>query len=117
MTRVFTVDDLLRMRMDRDGIMFGHPEPIFDNTQKLEDTGTRYQHYRDLVELWESGLAVLKRYINQYDKEGLLRIAKLEHAIEMTNRQIETMANFGGKRSSLMFEIDNIPYKNFLTPN
>lgn len=85
--------------------MYGEPEMHFSSG--LDDHGTRYTFYRDLVDMWEDAVRIINGSI-QTD-ENKRRIIRLQTAIELVNNQIEVMSNYGGKKHSLAFQIDSIP--------
>lgn len=54
---------------------------------------TRYQHYRELLDLWEDGLEIIRgfRYHSNTDKE---RMVKMEAAITLLRTQVDMVAGF-----------------------
>lgn len=77
-------------------------------TMSLDDRGTRYQHYRELIDLWETGAEIIRKYGIAESSETKERLRKLDAAVFLVNTQIEKMSCYGGKRLSLAMEIDSI---------
>jgi hypothetical protein len=79
----------------------------------LMETGTRYLHYTELLDLWSDGIEILKNAIKKFDstadKENLV---KLTNARDMIQRRIDVLSDTdAGTRlyGSLAKEIDAIP--------
>lgn len=60
---------------------------------KLTDVGTRYTHYRDLLELWECGLVVLKESC-RLDADSKEKTAQLKAGVELLRKQIDIGSGF-----------------------
>ena len=76
-----------------------------DTKLALFEQGTRYQHYRDLLELWQSGLEVLNRYTFSSD---VIRKQQLEAGIFLLQKQLDVACGYEGKAWELREEIDSI---------
>jgi hypothetical protein len=79
---------------------------------KPTDAGTRYNHYRELLDLWDDGVVVLKRYPSKSQSEAE-KLAQLEAATSLLRKQIDIMTGYDGSLySSALFslkrQIDNI---------
>ena len=75
---------------------------------KLTDVGTRFRHWSDLLEAWESGLEITKRHSTQtdHDKE---RVTQLETGIELLRKQIEVCGRFDAMRWKYFDQVGVIP--------
>jgi len=74
----------------------------------LKDVGTRYEHYSQLLSLWESGLEILKKY--RLVTEGEFRqLNQLETGIELLRKQIDVLAEFNESILTIKMEINSIP--------
>lgn len=60
---------------------------------KLEDIGTRYIHYVQLLDLWEFGLDIMKKYTYKSSLDEK-RVADLEVGINLLRKQIEVMGDY-----------------------
>ena len=81
--------------------------------KKLTDTGTRYQHYRDLVGTFEDGIIAIQRQQYMRPSDPLL-LAKLEAAMELTQRIIDSMSDakdLNLEVKELIKEIPSDPHK------
>lgn len=72
----------------------------------LDDVGTRYRHLTDLLELWQLGLDVINKYNFGIDRENK---RKLEHAIDLLKRHLDTKAGYDTKAINLLPTIEAIP--------
>lgn len=63
------------------------------STFKLTDVGTRYLHYVQLIDLFETGLGILKKltYTSTLDIE---RAKELEIAIKLLKKQLDVMGDY-----------------------
>jgi len=82
-------------------------DPNYDG-HTLDDEGTRYQHYHELLDRWEEGLEIMNKYsyVNEVDKK---KKEKLEAAVELLRTQIEVLANYGNNEIYALTEIDKLP--------
>ena len=64
----------------------------------LQDTGTRFDHYMELKEVFMLGIEVIKGmrpgFASDIDKTTKV---KLEHAVEVINKRIEYLSDYGDK--------------------
>jgi hypothetical protein len=60
---------------------------------KPDEIGTRYNHYHDLLELWETGIEVVKgyKYPSKTDKE---RLTQLEAGVFLLRKQIDILCRY-----------------------
>lgn len=87
------------------GFEFNYNEPI--NRMGLMDVGTRYQHLRELVDLWELGIEIMDKYNYRSDVDKIKRL-KLENAIEMMKHELDRMAGVTTGLWELRPELDKI---------
>lgn len=79
----------------------------------LKDTGTRWQHYVELLELWEQALAILEGYHYKTD-DDTDRIVRLREGISLLRKQIDVMSGYHAGQYAdavypLKLQIDRIP--------
>lgn len=76
----------------------------------LNETGTRYQHYAELAELFRTGVDILdtmsQNLINDTDRK---KRVKLVGAIELIEARMGLLADYDKKTFSLRRTIDLIP--------
>lgn len=58
----------------------------------LDDTGTRYVHYTELLELWESGIEIMQRR-SRFSETDKWKYAELLAAISMLRQQIDILSD------------------------
>ena len=71
---------------------------------KLTDVGTRYLHYRQLLDLWEFGLDILVKYDSSLSE---MRRTELEAGIKLLRKQIDVMGDYDPWENKGI--IDSIP--------
>jgi hypothetical protein len=82
----------------------------------LDDTGTRYTHYRELLDLWENSLEILKYNQIYYSLSSAIEIKKqLENAVFVLTKQLEIISDYNVNISKIANEVDKINTKNLLT--
>jgi hypothetical protein len=74
----------------------------------LEDTGTRYTHYQELLELFRNGKEVIKNKSVLITDDWKM-YWKLDYAIELIERQLDILSRFDLKRLELRREVNAIP--------
>lgn len=64
--------------------------------RKMTDTGTRYEHYRELLSEWETGLDILKERIPKgiNVNEHVEKAVMLAFAIDVLQKNIDVMCGF-----------------------
>lgn len=79
------------------------------NEMTLDDSGSRYKHYTELLDLWEDGLFMLKTSSKYYDAEvHTKRISELENAIALLRKQLNNLSNFPTDVYKLRPVIDDV---------
>jgi hypothetical protein len=80
----------------------------------LADTGTRYQFYNELLNMWADGLEAVNKAYDYYNNEkDLLRKKALTAAIALLEAERDRVAEWDTKRFALAREIDKIPRTNW----
>lgn len=87
----------------------------------LRATGTRFEHYMELKEVFMEGVEILERrdpkYLSDDEKE---KLGKMRNAAELIGKRLEILANFEDKTSwdsELRRELNAItPKKQYLLP-
>lgn len=87
-------------------------EPMSEPTWKtldLQETGTRFEHYRELLDFWEDGLTVLSRinpkYLGQSEEA---KITQLNTATSLLRTRIDQLSKFDTEKFKLGKVIDEI---------
>jgi hypothetical protein len=83
---------------------------------KLDDTGTRFKHYSELLDLWDSGLAILKEQKEQFaNHNGVYfstakeeELKSLEAASKMLAKQMEILAEYDQNTWKLRQIVDGL---------
>lgn len=60
---------------------------------ELDDVGTRYKLYTELLDLWELGISILEdrfEFLGERDKE---KLTILKHARDLLQKQVDIMSN------------------------
>ena len=69
--------------------------------KNLRETGTRYDHYMELKEVFMDGIDVLNRmnpnFVSEHDKAVKV---KLQNAVEMITRRIDNLSDFAEKTAN-----------------
>ena len=75
---------------------------------KPVDIGTRYLHYRQLMDLWEDAIVMLERQ-NTYSPNKSIRdnINNIEISLEVLKTQIDVMCQFKAYDYKTKYKIDN----------
>lgn len=79
---------------------------------ELDDVGTRYEHYRELLDLWEDGCTILN--IKAEDSYGLTKIAimqeikNLEYAVFFIKKQLDILSKIESNMIVVEHEVDEI---------
>jgi hypothetical protein len=76
--------------------------------KKLEDEGTRYEHYSDLISLWEEAVEMVHNKRPPSD-DGKLRSAQLEAGLELLHKTLDGMTDYRENDLSLRKLVDYIP--------
>lgn len=82
---------------------------------ELEDVGTRYEHYRELLDLWEDGCIILN--IKADDSWGLTKIElmqgikSLEYAIFLLKKQLDILSKIESNMFIIEHEVDSVQKK------
>jgi len=81
------------------------------NKMKLTDEGTRFQHYSELLSLFEDSLEILKRIHPSYmTAKETYRLIDLSCAAKEIRNTLDVMGGFNPwNRGKLGEEIDRIP--------
>jgi hypothetical protein len=71
----------------------------------LEDVGTRWSHYSQLLDLWQDGLAIMQEQgiHGELDKN---RADLLTSGIEMLQRHMDSLTEYNSKKYAFMRELD-----------
>lgn len=80
----------------------------------LDDVGTRYQHYRELLDLWEDGYELLQRskeLTGGLTAYNTILMKSLEHAIELMTKQLEIQSDMYVNMHKIGREVDKIEDK------
>jgi len=78
-------------------------------SHKLTDIGTRYQHYSELLDLWETGVDIMTHLkADLLGDEDKIRIGELQIAVRMLTKQFDVMSDYNRKIYSLCSDIDSI---------
>jgi len=78
--------------------------------KSLTDVLTRYQALQDLREVWQNGLLTLSKMLPQYRSKADEVLEKsLTTALELVDKQIDLLSDFGNRKFQLMRVIDAIP--------
>lgn len=74
----------------------------------LDDTGTRYQQYSELIEIWETGIEILerRRIVTRMDQ---IRVIQLRSAMEMLRLTMSGMGGYHDQVETLQDQINMIP--------
>lgn len=83
---------------------------IPESKQDLNDAGTRFKHYTELLELWKTGEEILdticdRPYVTEQDQINLERI---RIAVALLEEQINILSNYSIKKWDMREEIDSI---------
>jgi hypothetical protein len=70
----------------------------------LTDTGTRYKHLTELLDLWQVALDIAKRY----DGNDKTRYTKLESAIELLQKHIDNLGQYDQGAWNIRDEIERV---------
>lgn len=86
---------------------------MFETQYGLKDVGTRFEHYRELLELWEIGLAIMEEKAFKSD-EDTGKIVQLRESTELLRAQLDIMSGFNAGNFSnscypLKLMIDALP--------
>lgn len=81
-------------------------------SMKPTDVGTRYGHYRELLDLWEAGVDILKNY-STIGKHDLQKLETLETAVALLRKQIDVLTGcnvnlYSFEMRSIRDQIDHI---------
>jgi hypothetical protein len=71
----------------------------------LEDEGTRWQHYTQLLDLWQDGLAIMHEQGIHGELEKN-RADLLTSGIEMLQRHLDSLTDYNSKKYAFMRELD-----------
>jgi hypothetical protein len=77
-------------------------------TKKLEDIGTRYQHYSDLISLWEEGAELISQY-SVIGKHDQARLEQLNASIDLLRNTLDGMSDYHDTLVMLRRLVDYIP--------
>lgn len=76
--------------------------------KKLEDVGTRYQHYSDLVEVWEEGARLISEY-SHVGKHDQTKLDTLTAAIELLRNTLDGIGEYHDLLIELRKLVDFVP--------
>lgn len=76
--------------------------------QKLTDRGTRYQLYRDLLEMWELGLEIVSN-LRIKTTADVKKEVELRAGVALLRKQMDVMAGFDDGMYFLRREINALP--------
>lgn len=81
-----------------------------DYKHDLNDVGTRYKHYSDLLSLWNSGEEILelicsRPYVTETDQ---INLERLRIAITLLETQINELADYSTKKWKMQDQIDDL---------
>ena len=87
---------------------------------KLTDVGTRYEHYRELLDLWENGYDILESRINAPEvtlvpTDLLKLVLELEGAITLMTKQLEIQSDLYMQMYKVANVIEGIQEDKLLT--
>lgn len=75
----------------------------------LQDVGTRFQHYSDLIELFDSALEIVKQsYKNSPNQIDANRITMLDSAVTCIRKETDRLADWDYKQWGLRQEVEKI---------
>lgn len=74
----------------------------------LDDVGTRYQQYSELIEVWETGIEILERKRIQSPNDKY-RIIQLRSSMELLRLTISGMGGYRSNIETLADHINMIP--------
>lgn len=77
-------------------------------SKKLDDIGTRYEHYSDLISLWEESAEIIAS-TNYNSKHDLARIETFRVSIELMRNTLDGMAEYRDMMLALRRLVDYIP--------
>lgn len=75
---------------------------------KLDDLGTRYEHYSDLLSLWEESAEIMLGYATS-SKHDTEKLALLRASIELMRNTLDGMAEYHDMMLALRRLVDYIP--------
>ena len=83
-------------------------EPTW-KTLDLHEQGTRFEHYRELLDFWEDGLIALSRINPKYTGQSEeTRILQLNTATSLLRTRIDQLSNFDRKKFEVGKVVDEI---------
>ena len=83
-------------------------EPLF-RRYDLEEMGTRFEHYIELKDLFETGIEIIRNLRNHATPGDEIKSIKLIHAVEMIGYRIDVLSGYSAQSnygSDLSREID-----------
>lgn len=77
-------------------------------SKKLSDTGTRYQHYSDLISLWEEAVELISKF-SYVGKADQARAELITASVELLRNTLDGMSDYHDLLLGLRYLIDWIP--------
>lgn len=78
--------------------------------KKLDDIGTRYQHYSDLLSLWEESAEIVAVAVGRTNsKHDAARLETMRASIELMRNTLDGMAEYRDMMLALRRLVDYIP--------
>lgn len=74
----------------------------------LDDVGTRYKHYVELLELWESGIPYMEQRA-RFSDLAKKRLTMLSSAVYMLRQQLDVLSEIGDLVFLQRQLINNVP--------
>ena len=77
-------------------------------SKRLDDVGTRYQHYSDLLSVWEEGVSLISDY-SHVGKHDQSKLDVLNTSIELLRNTLDGMGDYHDTLITLRKLVDYVP--------
>lgn len=77
-------------------------------TKSLDDVGTRYQHYSELIQIWEEAHTLISEY-SHISKQDQSKLEVLTVSIELLRNTLDGMGDYHDRILSLRKLVDWVP--------